>query len=76
MREGSKQAHVWKQLYLLITYRCCTSVECNLVTGSQIINFLMIGELRPPAEGLFSLRARKAKYLIYRYIRLEASYPT
>lgn len=31
----------------------------------------MNGEVRLPAEGLYSLRARKAKYLRYRCIRLE-----
>ena len=31
----------------------------------------MNGEVRLSAEGLYSLRARKAKYLRYRYIWLE-----
>ena len=61
-------------VYLLISYRFCTSAEHNLVSGSQIINFfffLMNGEVRLSAGGLYSLRARKAKYPRYRYIRLE-----
>ena len=33
--------------------------------------FLMNGEVRLSAGGLYSLRARKAKYPRYRYIRLE-----